>query len=317
MDAGKGMVLCGTRSGELFALSARTGAIQWQHKTRGAIRSRPALSEGSVFVGSSDGCLYRLDARTGRPVWKAPFCTDAAIYGDVVVSDGMVYFTVNIDKIYAISSEDGRFVWEYHRDRPSGMSIEGVASPTLEGDRIYTGFSDGSLVALEARTGKVLWTVALAAAGQHAQVDVDTTPVIEGNTLYAAAFPAGPVALRATDGAVLWRGTWTGSTPPVVQDERLLFSTADGDVVGVRRSDGLPLFTTRLTKTAPSTPLVVGDLLLVAGDRGIWALGLGDGAPLSLLAVPMGVREVTAAWERRMFFVGGGGLIHAADIHVR
>ncbi|MBM4397790.1 MAG: PQQ-like beta-propeller repeat protein [Deltaproteobacteria bacterium] len=150
-----GLVVCGVKTGEVIALTMSGGEPAWVFRTRGGVRARPVIADGALYVGSSDGCLYRLDPRTGKTTWKAPFCTDAAVHGSPAVAGGLVYFPVTVNKLYAVSEGTGQFAWEHHRDRPRFMSAEGVASPVVEGDRVYVGYSDGALVALDRANGKV------------------------------------------------------------------------------------------------------------------------------------------------------------------
>lgn len=320
-DGGGGsVVVCGVRTGEVVALSAATGRRLWAYRTRGEVRARPLVDGGQVIVGSSDGCLYRLDAGTGRPSWARPFCTDAAIDGDPVLGevagDGapLVLFSVTINKVYAVGAEDGAFRWEYHRDRPQFMSSEGVSSPTVAGDRVVVGFSDGSLVALALQGGGVVWNVPLGEANRRA-TDVDATPVVDEDRVYSASFARGPVAVAAGDGRVAWQGSWFGATRPAVMGAWLVFGTADGEVVGVNKADGSPVFRTRLGGPgAAGAPVVVRGWVVAGHDRGLVLLDPSDGAPVERLAMPMGTFSAPEVQGNRLFFVGSGGTVNAVDV---
>ncbi|NOZ02353.1 MAG: PQQ-binding-like beta-propeller repeat protein [Deltaproteobacteria bacterium] len=317
IDHARRMVYCGVKSGSVVALSVGKGNIAWEFKTHGAVRAKPLLTDQGLFVGSSDGCLYRLDPVKGNPTWEKPYCTDAAVYGDPVERDGVVYFAVSINKLYAIDAASGEFKWEYHVARPQYMSSEGIASPTVHGSHVYIGFSDGTLAAVDLLTGKPAWSMDLSMGSRKKATDTDTTPVIDGDVLYAASFVKGPVALRLKDHRQLWRGTWFGATRPALTASMAVIGTADGEVVGLRRKDGKVLFVTRLSDTAAYPPLVVRGILIVAGDKGLYTMALEDGAPIERLAFPMGTRNAPAVWGNRLFFVGGGGLINAIDIKFR
>ncbi len=315
---GAGVVVCGVKSGDVVALASESGRIRWTFRTDGAVRARPLVLGPHVFVGSSDGCLYRLDVKTGRPTWVKPFCTDAAVYGDPVsaeeAGDRLVLFPVTINKVYAVRAEDGTFRWEYHRDRPQFMSSEGLSSPTVSGDKVFVGFSDGVLVALKVQGGALVWSVALAESGQKA-TDVDATPVVDGDWVYSASFARGPVAVAAADGRIRWQGSWFGATRPALKGTWLVFGTADGDVVGVRKADGSAVFRTRLEGSgAVYGPVVVKDWIVVGHDRGLVLLDGGSGAPVERLAVPMGIFAAPEVQGGRLFFVGAGGTVNAVDV---
>ncbi len=311
--AGSALVYCGVKNGLVLALQSEDGRVAWEFQTRGAVRGKPAMIGSGLFVASSDGCLYRLDPATGKATWDKPFCADAGFYGDVAAWQGLVFAASTIDKIYAIDTATGVFKWETHRDRPRLMSAEGVASPTVVGDRVLAGFSDGTLAALDAATGKVLWESDLAQDVRGA-ADADATPVVADGVVYASAFGEGPAAVRLSDGERLWRAREFGPSRPLVIGDLLITGTADGAVVALRRADGSMKWRTRLATTAAGTPVAVGNAIVVGGDRGLWLLRATDGAPMVRLSLVYGARGTPEVAGRRLFFVGGGGTVNAVDV---
>jgi len=317
VDASREVIYCGVKSGAVIALRISDGKKMWEFHTDGAVRAKPALSDHGLFAGSSDGCLYRLDPKNGRPTWDEPYCTDAAIYGNPVVVDGIVYFSVSINKLYAVHADSRAFIWEHHVNRPRDMSSEGVASPTVHRDSVFIGYSDGTLAALEKTTGRTEWLVDLSKGSRGKATDMDATPVVDGDVLYASSFTKGPVAVRVKDGRLLWQGRWFGSTRPALSDSLAIVGTADGEVVGVRRSDGSTVFVTMLEDTAANAPVLVGGIVVVAGEKGLYSLELDDGAPIERLTFPMGTRAAPTTFGNRLFFVGGGGTVNAVDVKRR
>jgi hypothetical protein len=77
------------------------------------------------------------------------------------------------------------------------------AAPSLAGDRIYVGFRDGTVAALEADTGAEVWR---AEAGRA----VSSTPVALAGMVVAAANGT-VVGLDAEDGSELWRRSYSDS----------------------------------------------------------------------------------------------------------
>ncbi len=93
-------------------------------------------------LGSGKGSKYRHEA-------------------DPLVIDGVMYIPTGNDDVFALDARTGRKLWEYNSDIPQvndticcGWNNRGVAAG--EG-RIYSGQLDGSLVALDQRTGKPVW----------------------------------------------------------------------------------------------------------------------------------------------------------------
>ncbi|MBE7245913.1 MAG: PQQ-dependent dehydrogenase, methanol/ethanol family, partial [Actinomycetospora chiangmaiensis] len=77
-----------------------------------------------------------------------------------LVKDGVIYVTGSYSRIYALDSRTGEKLWEYNARLPEGILPccdvvnRGAA---LYKDKVYFGTLDAKLVALDAKTGKVVW----------------------------------------------------------------------------------------------------------------------------------------------------------------
>lgn len=78
-----------------------------------------------------------------------------------LVEDGVIYVTGSYSRIYAINAKTGGEIWEHNARLPEGILPccdvvnRGAA---LYKDKIYYGTLDAKLVALNKKTGKVVWT---------------------------------------------------------------------------------------------------------------------------------------------------------------
>jgi alcohol dehydrogenase (cytochrome c) len=78
-----------------------------------------------------------------------------------VVVDGVMYVS-QPNEVYALDGRSGRQIWEYHHEPALRKGPNrGVA---VYGNRVYVGTPDAHLVALDARTGSVVWKTKLAEA---------------------------------------------------------------------------------------------------------------------------------------------------------
>ncbi|HEU4692456.1 MAG TPA: PQQ-binding-like beta-propeller repeat protein, partial [Vicinamibacterales bacterium] len=79
-----------------------------------------------------------------------------------LVVDGIMYLTGPDNYAWALDARTGRQIWRYRRQLPEGLNIccgrvnRGFA---INGDRLYMTTLDAHLVALDARTGNVLFDV--------------------------------------------------------------------------------------------------------------------------------------------------------------
>jgi alcohol dehydrogenase (cytochrome c) len=82
-----------------------------------------------------------------------------------IVVNGVMFLTTSFNHVYAIDAATGEEYWHYkHKMGPittfcCGPNNRGVA---IDGDRLFMGTLDAKLVALDAKTGKVLWETQIA-----------------------------------------------------------------------------------------------------------------------------------------------------------
>lgn len=137
-------------------------------------RSQPAVVGGRVFIGTANGVVYSLDADSGCTRWG--FRAAAAMRSGVTVGDvngsPAVFFGDSGANVYGLDAKTGEQLWKVHPAQHYATTITGTA-------RYYKGvvyqplasFEEalgadpkfecctyrGSVVALEAATGKTLW----------------------------------------------------------------------------------------------------------------------------------------------------------------
>ncbi len=96
--------------------------------------------------------------------WKLPLPGEVSLEATPVAVDGVLYFTGSYAKVYAVDGATGKILWTYDpqvwKVNPNAMHFNfavnrGVA---YANGRIFATALDGRLSALDAKTGKVLWT---------------------------------------------------------------------------------------------------------------------------------------------------------------
>jgi len=133
----------------------------------------PTVFAGKVMVGSADGTGYSLDAKSGCIYWTYK-ATEGVRAGITVSDDGHTAYISDLHSwVHAVNTDTGALLWKTHVDEHPESSITGT--PKLYGNRIYVPVSGGeeevaagnpsficckfrgSLVALDASTGKQIW----------------------------------------------------------------------------------------------------------------------------------------------------------------
>ncbi|WP_438483729.1 protein kinase domain-containing protein [Streptomyces sp. S186] len=193
------VALLGTSSDHGYGVCAvdlATGKVLWSRKAAGS--DFRAHSDGRRCFLHDAGTLHGLDLRTGRVRWTV---RDVARPGDYphLATDGNALL-VTSTKVQAFSAADGRRLWTAV-DEPTTLN-----PTTVLGTSAYVVDGQGTLFALDTRTGEQLWHTAsplsLAPAGA-----TDPGPAVSSSLLAYPLFSAvtpGFVVLRATDGKVLW-----------------------------------------------------------------------------------------------------------------
>jgi outer membrane protein assembly factor BamB len=192
--------------------------------------------------------------------------------------------------------------------------------PLLLDGKIYLGTDDGSLVCLDAGTGKELWRYATRGAIWH-------PPVGWGELILFANDADHVYALERATGK--WRWQYERETPEeytvrghggvAVAGDRVYAGFADGNLVALAAASGDPVWVRSLAASetqfvdVDTTPVVDGEIIYVASaSGGVWAIDAKDGserwrAPItgaSGIAMDGGRLYVTAADEG----------IHALDL---
>jgi alcohol dehydrogenase (cytochrome c) len=102
-----------------------------------------------------------------KPVWMTATGELATHQAAPIVNNGVMFVSTPNNQIIAFEAATGDVLWRYRRPRPAGANVphntnRGVA---LYGDKVYYAAGEAVLVALDAKTGKEIWTAKLAEVG--------------------------------------------------------------------------------------------------------------------------------------------------------
>ena len=143
------------------------------------VRGQPTVAGGRVFVGSDNGVVYALDTRTGCVHWSfeaGEAVVTAISVGTVPGSEDRyaAYLGDFRANVYAVDAETGEPLWTMSVDDHEMAKITGSPVLDTQGGRLYVPVgsweegagqmlsyecctSQGSVVALDAATGRQLW----------------------------------------------------------------------------------------------------------------------------------------------------------------
>ncbi len=79
-----------------------------------------------------------------------------------LVHDGVLFVHSYGDKVQALDAATGDLLWQYSRRLPAGVSPSVKRGISIYGTRLLVPTSDAHIVALDVKTGKVVWDQAVA-----------------------------------------------------------------------------------------------------------------------------------------------------------
>ena len=152
--------------------------VKWSFTYPGGNYGQPTVVGGRVFLTSLGGAIYSLDAETGCLYWRfaqsTPSRTTISIgpLPGVARSGYAAYFGDRTANVYAVDAATGDLLWKTRVDSHPRAFLTG--SLALFRDRLYVPVSSyeestatlaayscctfrGSVVALDAATGKIVW----------------------------------------------------------------------------------------------------------------------------------------------------------------
>ena len=290
----KGRLFVTTGFAQIFALNARSGAVQWRYSAPAPLRAAPTVNGGRVFAVTLDNQTLALSAQDGRRLWShSGVQQEASLLGGAspAVAGRTVVVPYSSGELVALDAVEGEELWSFDlsvRRRANPLTdlshIRGL--PVIDRDRVIAVSHSGQMVALDLAGGRRLWDI---------DVGGTQTPWVAGDYLYvlssdAQSNEARVLAVRRSDGRVRWARSlpafvdgdrddpliWYG---PVLAGDRLIvagsqeflvsLSPYTGDLLGTSEVfDGanLPLIF-GLSDGAALPPVVVGgSLYLVSND---------------------------------------------------
>lgn len=193
----EGRLIFGAWDRNLYAISEKTGALEWKWNNGSTVRNFspaaciPVAHDGIVYIVAPDRYISAIDVRDGKLLWRN---NDATVRESIGISaDGKwVYGKTMQDTIvaYATSKEKQSAAWKMH----AGFGYEHVPSMLIEkGAHVYFGTKNGVIYAIDPRKRTTAWAHKI----DHSMVN--TVNVIEQGKLLASTMDGKIVMIQVTE----------------------------------------------------------------------------------------------------------------------
>jgi outer membrane protein assembly factor BamB len=237
--------------------------LLWRASELGGGYSAPTIAAGRIFGLSYQGddeVVWAREVDTGRMLWTKVI---AAANRQVdyregsrgsATADGDLLYALGVSgDLLCLRVADGSLLWRKHLIKdfdgvlPFYLASYGYAeSPLIDGDKVIVtpGGPKATLVALDKRTGKTMWTAPVPEVrlkgGSRAAYSSVVAGDVGGLRLYVQFLQGGLVGVSATDGKLLWRWDKPSNdianvTTPIFHDDLVFASSGYGKGCGLAR----------------------------------------------------------------------------------
>lgn len=198
-------------------------------------------------ISSETGWASTWPQEGPKVLWKLSIGTG---FASIAVNNGQAYVMGNIndnDILYCLDAKTGKEIWKKSYPCPLfKKNHEGgpCATPTVEGNAVYTFSKNGDAIRFEAATGEIVWHKNLnkELGLKHPTWYFAGSPLLVENLVILNAGTQG-VALKKSDGSVVWQsgkgacGYATG-VPFTVGGQKCIAMPVSRDVIGLNPATG-------------------------------------------------------------------------------
>jgi outer membrane protein assembly factor BamB len=232
-----GMVVVRGQDGRVFGFSATDGSRRWIFDRgvplltlRG--NSAPLISGDTVYVGYDNGKTVALALDTGALKWEQAVAQSEGrtelerlvdIDGEMGGTASEIFATTYRGQVGALATDTGRQGWSREMSSYGGLA--------LSGDTLYLTDADGSVWALDARSGASMWQQDALA---HRWL---SSPAVAGGYVVVGDFEGYVHVLSPEDGSIAAR-TRVGDDPiratPLAVGDTVYVANSDGTLAAIR-----------------------------------------------------------------------------------
>ncbi|MDB5452113.1 MAG: hypothetical protein JWO33_691, partial [Caulobacteraceae bacterium] len=167
-------------------------------------RRTPDAKGFSPLAGINKANVGRLKAAWA---WALP---NGANESTPLIHDGVLFIYGYGDIVQALDGATGDLLWQYTRRLPAGLESERKKALALYGDRLFLVTADNHVVALDVRTGAVVWDHALGLVTGREGYAIHGGPMVaDGKVIFGTSghAPGGNliIAVDAATGQEAWR----------------------------------------------------------------------------------------------------------------
>ncbi len=230
-----------------------------------------AAENGLLLVATYAGEVMALSKDTGEELWRTQ------LPGEVVSAprtNGIVVAAQTVNgKLFALNAKTGEQLWFYDSPPPI-LTLRGTPSPIVTDTAVYSGFSNGRMMAFNPANGLILWEQRVASPKGRSElermVDIHSSPMIKDGVIYVGTYQGRISALARGTGKPLWGQDGSTSENLALSDDGKLFvAHTDGKLVAYNATTGEQLWSNeKMLRRLLNGPQVFGNYVAVVDFKG-------------------------------------------------
>ncbi len=254
-----GTVYVGSEDHRLYAISEKTGKYMWTYSSDGPIRSSPRMGDGMVLTGSDDGYLYAVYPPSSQRVWLLD--AGASVRSTPFITRDYLYFGCESGELFCADFH-GQTRWHFRAKRAI------TSSPLVADGIVYFTSLDGSVYAVDAKTGWAIWRFRMAKGSV-------SSPCKTEEYLFVGSADTNIYCIQTGSAKEVWRFKTEHqvSGSPIIHNDALYCGSADGKMYCLEYRTGRLRWSFNTGGPITGTPIVANEMLYFGStDHLVYAL---------------------------------------------
>lgn len=257
-------------SGLLTALDRSNGKVVWRKDLDEPVAGGVGIGSGTLLLGTDEGEVLVLDIADGSEIWRTQLSGEVT---SVPAGNSDVVAAQTLDgRLSVMNAESGEILWFYDNPPPR-LTLRGRPTPVITDSAIYSGFTNGRVMAFNPQNGLILWEQRVGMpkgrSDLEKMVDIQASPLLQDGILYLNGFQSRLMAISRANGRPLW-AVDSSSHQDVWVDAGVLYVTTDQSaVVAYNASSGTEIWRNeQMLRRQLIGPVSLGDTVAVADEEG-------------------------------------------------